>query len=44
MHDRYCDHYYKIFTKAIKLKYGYDLEYIIKYVWCEKNLTIAITS
>ena len=26
---RYYNHYYEKFTEAIKLKYGYDLDYII---------------
>ena len=34
---RYCNHYYEKVTKAIKLKCGYDFDYIIKYVWTEKN-------
>ena len=38
------NHYYKKFTKAIKLKCGCDFDYIIKYVWCKKKLAIAITS
>ena len=29
---RYYNHYYEKFTKAIKLKCGYDFDYIIKYV------------
>ena len=34
---RYCNHYYENVTQAIKLKYGYDFDYIIKFVWCKKN-------
>ena len=34
---RYCNDYYEKFPEAIKLKYGYDLDYIIKYVLCKKN-------
>ena len=34
---RYCNDYYEIFPDAIKLKCGYDLDYIIKYVSCKKN-------
>ena len=35
---RYYNHYYEKFTEAIKLKCGYDLDYIIKkYVLREKN-------
>ena len=35
---RYYNHYYGKFTEAIKLKCGYDFDYILrKYVWCEKN-------
>ena len=34
---RYCNDYYEKFPEAIKLKYGYDLDYIIKYVSCKKN-------
>ena len=30
------NHYYERFPEAIKLKYGYDLDYIIKYVSCKK--------
>ena len=29
---RYCNDYYEKFSEAIKLKCGYDLDYIIKYV------------
>ena len=29
---RYCNDYYEKFPEAIKLKCGYDLDYIIKYV------------
>ena len=35
---RYYNHYYEKFTEAIRLKCGYDFDYIIKYVWCEKNV------
>ena len=34
---RYCNDYYEKFPEAIKLKCGYDLDYIIKYVSCKKN-------
>ena len=34
---RYCNHYYEKVTEAIQLKFGYDFDYIIKYVWREKN-------
>ena len=34
---RYYNHYYEKFTEAIKLKCGYDFDYIIKFVWCEKK-------
>ena len=34
---RYCNDYYEKFPEAIKLKCGYDLDYIIKYVLCKKN-------
>ena len=34
---QYYNHYYEKFTEAIKLKCGYDLDYIIKYVSCKKN-------
>ena len=34
---RYYNHYYDKFTEAIKLKCGYDLDYIIKYVLREKK-------
>ena len=33
---QYYTHYYEKFTEAIKLKCGYDLDYIIKYVSCKK--------
>ena len=33
---QYCNHYYEKFTEAIKLKCGYDLDNIIKYVLCKK--------
>ena len=41
---RYCNDCYEKFPEAIKLKCGYDLDYITKYVYCFKKLTIAITS
>ena len=34
--DQYYNHYYEKFTEAIKLKCGYDLDYIIKYVSYKK--------
>ena len=34
---RYCNDYYEKFPEAIKLKYGHDLGYIIKYVSCKKE-------
>ena len=34
---RYYNHYYGKFTEAIKLKCGYDFDYILKYVLCKKN-------
>ena len=33
---RYCNDYYEKFPEAIKLKCGYELDYIIKYVSCKK--------
>ena len=39
----YCNDYYEKFPEAIKLKCGYDLDYIIKYVSSKKR-AIAITS
>ena len=33
---QYYNHYYEKFTEAIKLKCGYDLDHIIKYVLCKK--------
>ena len=42
--DRYYNHYYEKFADAIKLKCGYDFDSIIKYIYCEKKLLIAITS
>ena len=36
--DRYYNHYYEKFTESIKLKCGYDFDYIIKYVWYKKNM------
>ena len=41
--DRY-NLYYEKFTLAIKLKCGYDFDYIIKYVWFKNKLAITITS
>ena len=41
---RYYNHYYEKFTDAIKLKCGYDFDYITKYVYCEIFLAFAITS
>ena len=35
--DRYCNDYFEKLSEAIKLKCGYDLDYIIKYVSCKKN-------
>ena len=35
--DRYYNHCYEKITEAIKLKCGYDFDYIIEYVWCEKT-------
>ena len=40
---RYCNDYYEKFPEAIKLKCGYDLDYIIMYVSCKKK-AVAITS
>ena len=34
---RYCNDYYEKFPDTIKLKCGYDLDYIIKYVSCKKK-------
>ena len=34
--DQYCNHYCKKITGSMKLKRGYDLDYIIKYVSCKK--------
>ena len=34
---QYYSHYSEKFPEAIKLKCGYDLDYIIKYVSCKKN-------
>ena len=39
---RYCNDYYEKFPKAIKLKCGYDLDYIIKYVSCKKNRDLQL--
>ena len=33
---RYCNDYYEKFPEAIKLKCGYDLDYVIKCVSCKK--------
>ena len=33
---RICNDYYEKFSEAIKLKCGYDLDYIIKYVVLKK--------
>ena len=37
--SRYCNDCYKKFLDAIKLKCGYDLDYIIKYVSCKKKMS-----
>ena len=37
--DQYYNHYYEKFPEAIKLKCGYDLDYIIKYVLFKKWMT-----
>ena len=34
---QYYNHYYEKFTEVIKLKCGYDLDYIIKYVSCKNE-------
>ena len=34
---RYYIHYDEKFTEEIKLKCGYDFDYIIKYVWHKKE-------
>ena len=34
---QYCNVYDEKFPEAIKLKCGYDLDYIIKYVSCKKG-------
>ena len=34
---QYYNHYYEKFTEAIKLKCGYELDHIIKYVLCKKS-------
>ena len=34
---QYYNHYCEKFPEAIKLKCGYDLDYIIKYVSCKNN-------
>ena len=39
---RYCNDYYEKFPEAIKLKCGYDLDYIIKYVSCKKNEPVQL--
>ena len=35
---RYCNDYYEKFSEAIKLKCGYDLDYIMKYVLVLKKI------
>ena len=40
--SRYCNDYYEKFPEAIKLKCGYDLDYIIKYVSCKKNQQLQL--
>ena len=42
--DRYYNLYYEKFTLAIKLKCGYDFDYIMKHVWFKNKLAITITS
>ena len=39
---QYHNHYYEKFPEAIKLKCGYDLDYIIKYVSCKKNKQLQL--
>ena len=45
---RYCNDYYEKCPEAIKLKCGYDLDYIIKYVSCKKmsncNLQLQVSN
>ena len=38
----YYNDYYEKFPEAIKLKCGYDLDYIIKYVSCKKKMSNCI--
>ena len=40
--SQYCNDYYEKFSEAIKLKYEYDLNYIIKYVSCKKNQQLQL--
>ena len=39
---RYYNYYYEKFTEGIKLKCGYDFDYIIKYVYCLKNWQVQL--
>ena len=39
---RYCNDCYEKFPEAIKLKCGYDLDYITKYVYCLKKFPLQL--
>ena len=39
---RYCNDCYEKFPEAIKLKCGYDLDYITKHVYCFKNWQLQL--
>ena len=39
---QYYNHYYEKFTEANKLKCGYDLDHIIKYVLCKQDAREAM--
>ena len=40
--SRYCNDYYEKFHETIKLECEYDLDYIIKYVSCEKKQQLQL--
>ena len=42
--DQYYNHYYEKFTDAIKLKCGYDFDYIIKYSIVRECLSCALSN
>ena len=41
---RYYNHYYEKITEAIKLKCGFDFDYIIKYIWQSWQLQLKVSN